>query len=120
MAVGRVVCGVMKMTATKHDYDHLNEANELRIAAKSALSREKIAPSLDKALDKENPSSGGVAPGISIRNGPVEEMNVGKPRANGAEKDGVASGKRKTRQSLGNGKKEEAAAGDDNEKPSVS
>lgn len=50
-------------------------------------------------MDKANPPVANGAPGISIRNGPVEEMDVDERSTNGH-----AGGKRKSRGSLKNKK----------------
>lgn len=49
-------------------------------------------------MDKANPPTQNGAAGISIRNGPVDEMEVDGPQVNGN------TGKRKARSSMGNGK----------------
>jgi DNA topoisomerase-1 len=70
-------------------------------------------------MDKQT-SNHATAPGISIRNGPVEEMNVDDadkaPRSNG-----VAAAKRKARSSVTNGKsyKESTSSDSDDNKPLV-
>ncbi|CAK4031380.1 DNA topoisomerase 1 [Lecanosticta acicola] len=58
------------------------------------------------------PSKGTALPGISIANGPVEEMDIDKPITNGV-KNGITNGKRKA--SLANGKsyKDESDSDDD-------
>jgi DNA topoisomerase I len=67
------------------------------------VSKEIIPKSLDKAMDKDNPSSNGhLEPGISIRNGPMEVVDTEMPDANGVETNGMGAGKRKSRGSLGN------------------
>ncbi|KAL8813028.1 MAG: hypothetical protein Q9223_007150 [Gallowayella weberi] len=67
-----------------------------------------IPKSLDKAMDAANRSVSHAAPGISIRNGPVEEMDVDEP-----------SGKRKARSSMTNGAsyKDASDESSDDEKP---
>ena len=68
----------------------------------------------DKAMDNRTPN-GHTEPGVSIRNGPVEEMDVDTPKVNGN-----ANGKRKSRASLTNGKTyKEASSSDDDDKPLV-
>lgn len=58
-------------------------------------------------MDASNKPSKHAAPGISIRNGPVEDMEVdGKPEANS---------KRKARASVSNGVSYKDASDDDNE-----
>jgi DNA topoisomerase-1 len=61
-----------------------------------------IPKSLDKAMDKSNPSNGYPAPGISIRNGPMEVVDTEMPDVNGLATNGVGPSKRKSRGSLGN------------------
>lgn len=67
-------------------------------------------------MDKANPPAAHGAPGISIRNGPVEEMDIDEPAASGNTK-----GKRKSRSGIGNGKsyKEASEEDDEEEKPLV-
>ncbi|KAL8721576.1 MAG: hypothetical protein Q9225_001784 [Loekoesia sp. 1 TL-2023] len=69
-----------------------------------------IPKSLDKAMDAANKPVKHAAPGISIRNGPVEDMDVdGEPEVNG---------KRKARASISNGVSYKDASDDDeDEKP---
>ena len=74
-------------------------------------------------MDKANPPSKNAAPGISIRNGPVVEMemDIDGPSINGLETNGRDGGKRKARNSTGNQKsyKEATDEDDDDEKPLV-
>ena len=60
-----------------------------------AHSTEKIPKSLDRALDREVPSGDGVAPAVSLRNGPADEMDVDEPPIHRAATNGTSSGKRK-------------------------
>ncbi|KAF2186974.1 hypothetical protein K469DRAFT_705518 [Zopfia rhizophila CBS 207.26] len=78
--------------------------------ANGVKSRERITKTDDKAMDKEIPSNGHVEPGLSIRMGPVEDMDVDTPLTNGN-----VNGKRKARSSLSNGKsyKEEGSSEED-------
>lgn len=74
-----------------------------------------IPKSVDQTMDKQIPSNGHVEPGVSIRMGPVEEMDIDTPPANG-----TSNGKRKARSSLTNGKTyKEASSSDDDDKPLV-
>ncbi len=74
-----------------------------------------IPKSVDKAMDREIPSTANGAPGISIRNGPMEEMDI-----DGPENNGKASNKRKARASMGNGKSyKEESDEDEDGKPLV-
>lgn len=61
-------------------------------------------------MDKANPPAVNGAPGISIRNGPMDEMDVDGPELNGH-----ASTKRKARASTGNGKSYKEASDEDHE-----
>lgn len=65
-------------------------------------------------------SNRATAPGISIRNGPVEEMDVGDADK-APQTNGVAGGKRKARSSVTNGKsyKEDTSSGSEDNKPLV-
>jgi DNA topoisomerase-1 len=84
----------------------------LTSAAKSAAS---ISKRVDKALDKAHPSSKSVQPAISLRNGPVDEMDVDEPQINGS-----ANGKRKSRGSLGTkAKYKEESSSDTDDLPLV-
>lgn len=67
-------------------------------------------------MDKANPPVANGAPGISIRNGPMEEMDIDEPQVNGH-----SSNKRKGRGNLGHGKsyKEATDEEDEEEKPLV-
>ena len=69
-----------------------------------------IPKSLDKAMDKANPPAIHGAPGISIRNGPADEMDIDEPTMNGN-----ANGKRKARGSTGNVKSYKEASEEDDE-----
>ena len=68
-----------------------------------------IPKSLDNAIDKANPPVQNGAVGISIRNGPVEEMEIDEPQLNGN------AGKRKARSSMGNGKSYKEASDDEDD-----
>ena len=67
-------------------------------------------------MDREEPSGNTVAPGISIRHGAVDEMDIDKPATNG-----TITGKRKGRESLSNGKnyKESSSENDEDARPLV-
>jgi DNA topoisomerase I len=82
------------------------------LAVKSSAT---ISKSVDKAMDKEIPSNGHLGPGISIRNGPVGEMDVDarEPATNG-----VSNGKRKSRGSIRKAYKE-ATSSDEDDVPLV-
>lgn len=76
-------------------------------------SRDIIPKSVDKAMDAANKPAKHAAPGISIRNGPVEDMDI----------DGHTgvNGKRKARASNSNGVSYKDASDDsDDNKPLVS
>ena len=83
-------------------------------------SEAKIPKSLDKAMDKSLPSGKHVQPGISIRNGPIDEMDIDKPATKELKKNGLVAGKRKGRQSMGNGQTcKEMSSDEDDSKPLV-
>ncbi|KAH7399609.1 eukaryotic DNA topoisomerase I [Pyrenochaeta sp. MPI-SDFR-AT-0127] len=64
-------------------------------------------------MDAQLPSNGHVEPGISIRMGPVDDMDVDAPATNGN-----ANGKRKARTSITNGKSyKDASSSEDDDKP---
>ena len=73
-----------------------------------------IPKSLDNAMDKATPPAVNAAPGISIRHGPMDEMEV-----DGTEMNGQASTKRKARASNGASKSYKEASDDEDAKPLV-
>jgi hypothetical protein len=81
----------------------------------AAISDERISKAEDKAMDKQVPSNGHVEPGISIRMGPVDPMEVDEPATNGN-----ANGKRKARSSITNSKSyKDASSSEEDDKPLV-
>lgn len=76
-------------------------------------SKDTISKSVDAAMDKANGNTNGVTAGISIRNGPVDEMDVDGPV------NGAVTGKRKSRGSIPNGKSYKDAS-DSDDAPIVS
>ena len=74
-----------------------------------------IPKSLDKAMDKANPDAENAAPGISIRNGPLKEMDIDEPETGKPE----TNGKRKSRHSNAKSYKESSDEDDEDDKPSV-
>jgi hypothetical protein len=81
----------------------------------TAISSERISKDEDKAMDKQVPSNGHVEPGISIRMGPVDDMDVDAPATNGN-----ANGKRKARSSITNSKSyKDASSSEEDDKPLV-
>ncbi|KAF1946333.1 hypothetical protein EJ02DRAFT_336762 [Clathrospora elynae] len=78
-----------------------------------AISNERITDAEDQKMDAEIPSNGHVEPGISIRMGPVDNMDVDPPETNG-----TTNSKRKARSSITNGKSyKDASSSDDDDKP---
>ena len=73
-----------------------------------------IPKSLDRDMDRKNPSGRATAPGISIRNGPVDEMDVDVNPGSGA-----ASNKRRSRNSTTNGFSYKEQSDDEDEVPLV-
>jgi DNA topoisomerase-1 len=63
-------------------------------------------------MDKEIPSNGHLNPGISIRMGPVEDIDVDNERR---VANGVSNGKRKSRGSLQKSSKEATSSDEDDE-----
>lgn len=82
------------------------------------MSAKTIPKSVDAAMDKANPSNGHVQPGISIRNGPVEDHDHHMPDVNGAEVNGSTT-KRKSRGSLAKPSYAEAESSDEDDQPLV-
>lgn len=80
----------------------------MSLSGHAPKSKNIIPESVDKSMDKANPPVANGAPGISIRNGPVDVMDVDEPKTNGH-----ASAKRKSRGSLGNGKTYKEASDED-------
>ena len=74
------------------------------------MSKNIIPKSLDRAIDKANPDAVNGAPGISIRNGPMDEMDIDTTPTNGN-----ASAKRKARVSMCKGKSYKEASDEDGE-----
>lgn len=85
-------------------------ANDPNLAVKSD---DRVSKQVDRAMDKQTPSNGHVEPGLSIRMGPVDDMEVDAPATNGN-----ANGKRKARSSLTNTYKE-ASSSEEDDKPLV-
>ena len=83
-------------------------------ASTAAKSDDRVPKELDRKLDKELPANGHVEPGISIRMGPVEDMDVDGPATNGN-----LNGKRKVRSSLTNNKSYKEQSSDEDDKPLV-
>lgn len=69
-------------------------------------------------MDRQGPATNGhngqLEPGISIRMGPVTEMDVDEPATNG-----FANGKRKSRASINGKGYKEASSSDEDDKPLV-
>ena len=61
-------------------------------------------------MDTQNPSPRNAAPGISIRNGPVERMDTDGPHTNGVSTNGAT--KRRARPSNGKSYNEDSSDGD--------
>lgn len=77
----------------------------------TSKSKDIISKSVDSAMDKANPAGKNTAPGISIRNGPVEEMDIDGPSMHAQAPNGTA--KRKARNSMGNGKTYQESSDDE-------
>ncbi|ERF73672.1 DNA topoisomerase 1 [Endocarpon pusillum Z07020] len=90
----------------------MNGSNGVR----APVSAKTIPKSVDAALDKANPSKDHVQPGISIRNGPMEDHDHHMPDVNGVEINGSTS-KRKSRGSLAKPSYAEAESSDEDNQP---
>ena len=79
------------------------------------MSRNRISKIIDTEMDRTNAPS--AQAGLSIRNGPVEEMEIDGQEMNGVKPNGDGLRKRKARKSTENNKvyKEESSAEDENE-----
>ena len=73
-------------------------------------------------MDRANPIQSRVPTGISIRHGPMEEMDIDEPVTEKSKANGANTGKRKSRQSMTNRKsyKEASSEADGDGKPLVS
>ena len=87
----------------------------------SAKSSDTILKSVDRAMDRANPTNGHVKGGISIRHGPVDKMDIDRNAKDAPQTNGVANGKRKARSSMTNGKsyKDASSSEEDDDKPLV-
>lgn len=76
---------------------------------------------MDRVTSKGRASNGHVNPGVSVRMGPVDVMDVDEPEHEGPQVNGNASGKRKSRGSLNQIKsyKEASESDQDDDKPLV-
>ena len=63
-------------------------------------------------MDKANRAGKDAPAGVSVRNGPVEEMDLDEPTVNGASK-------RKARGSIGTGKSYKETSDEEDDKPLV-
>ena len=72
-------------------------------------------------MDKATSQDGDLVQGISLRNGPMEEMDIDMPAHKNSTTNGASTGKRKSRQSLTNGNsyKEASSEAEDDDKPLV-
>ena len=82
------------------------------------LSKDIIHETVDKAMDRAVPPSGDVLPGISIRNGPVQEVDTPMPDANGVGANGGPA-KRKGRENLAKPSYADAETSKEDDKPLV-
>ncbi|KZF25965.1 topoisomerase I [Xylona heveae TC161] len=86
--------------------------------AHSPKSKETISADVDREMNKENPPHGrGIQPGITLRHGPVEEMDVDEPATNGVTTNGDMQGKRKSRASVNGTKSYKEQSSDEDEEP---
>lgn len=109
-------CNCLALSNQRYDYLLLRF---LLLAGATRKSDVIISKTLDKAVDKANPAPKNAAPGISIRHGPMVEMEIDEPVLNGTDVNGKASGKRKARNSTGQKKSYKDASDEEDEKPLV-
>ncbi|MCJ1306424.1 DNA topoisomerase 1 [Agyrium rufum] len=95
----------------------LTKRRQINGTSTKPKSSDVVPKSVDKAMDKSLPSNHHIEPGISIRHGPVQEMEIEGPEVNGAVH---TNGKRKTRPSTTNGRTYKEASSDDNDDTSLS
>jgi hypothetical protein len=86
--------------------------------ANHSLSKDIISQTVDNAMDRAVPSNGDVLPGVSIRNGPVQEFDTPMPDANGVEMNGGPV-KRKVRESLTRPSYADSESSEEDNKPLV-
>lgn len=89
----------------------------MRQTGTSTKSSDLIPKSVDRALDKAVPSGKTVEPGISLHNGPADDMDLGGSSHRPGVSNGVSSSKRKSRTSLPKSYKDESS---DEDEPIVS
>lgn len=82
------------------------------------MSAKTVPKAIDEELDKSIPSNNRVRPGISIRNGPLEDRDHQMPDANGVEMNG-STNKRKSRGGLGKPSYAQADSSDEDDQPLV-
>jgi len=70
-------------------------------------------------MEKAIPGNGRVMPGLSIRNGPLEEIDTPMLDLNGIEANGAGLPKRKAREGLAQLSYAETESSDDDDKPLV-
>ncbi|KAF1975139.1 DNA topoisomerase 1 [Bimuria novae-zelandiae CBS 107.79] len=89
-----------------------DDAPIARDRANGPISEDHISKEVDRKMDQETPSNGHVEPGVSIRMGPIDEMDVDAPATNGN-----VNGKRKARSSITNGNSYKEASSDEDDEP---
>ena len=82
---------------------------EKSVLGDNHVSKDTIPESVDRAMDQANPPVANGAPGISIRNGPMDEMDVDASELN------QHGNKRRARSSMTNGKSYKEASDEDND-----
>ncbi|KAH0544184.1 hypothetical protein FGG08_001629 [Glutinoglossum americanum] len=105
------------MSSSEDDIPLVNsgKANGYRARVKQPVSRGKIPKSLNEEMDQTNVHP--AQTGLSIRNGPAEEMEIDRREINGIKPSGNGLGKRKARKSAENNKgyKEESSEDEEDE-----
>ena len=88
----------------------------LALVPSPTLSKDIVAKKVDQAMDKTLPPSSDIQPGISIRNGPIQEIEMAD--ANGVETNGDTT-KRKSRGTMHRPSYAEAESSEEDDKPLV-
>ncbi|KAI9842030.1 MAG: DNA topoisomerase 1 [Sclerophora amabilis] len=100
------------MSSSEDDAPILNGRKAAQ-AVKPPISKDSIPKSLDASMDRAVPSANRKEAGISLHNGPIDEMEIDQPDLNGVVTNGKGGGKRKSRQSASTGRNYKEASSDD-------
>ena len=90
----------------------------MKLPVRSPISKTTVPKSVNAMNDKAARSNGTVLPGVSIRHGPVQQIDVSMPDANAVDANGISATKRKSRESIVRPSYAEAESSED-DKPLV-